>query len=121
MMSFAVSDNNFSILFIIFGILFVIVVGLILVIVARSVMEWGKNNNSPKVSAKAKIVAKRYNIHGGHEAKVYTSSYYVTFEFATGDRKEFAVPPQEYGLLAEGDVGTLTFQGTRYISFERNI
>lgn len=25
----------------------------------------------------------------------------------------------EYGMLAEGDRGRLTFQGTRYVSFER--
>ena len=25
----------------------------------------------------------------------------------------------EYGLLAEGDRGKLTFQGTRYLGFER--
>lgn len=26
---------------------------------------------------------------------------------------------REYGMLAEGDIGKLTFQGTRYLSFER--
>ena len=25
----------------------------------------------------------------------------------------------EYGMLSEGDTGRLTFQGTRYLSFER--
>ena len=28
-------------------------------------------------------------------------------------------PGLEYGMLAEGDAGRLTFQGTRYLSFER--
>jgi len=26
---------------------------------------------------------------------------------------------QEYGMLVEGDKGNLTFQGTRYLGFER--
>lgn len=32
---------------------------------------------------------------------------------------ELRVPSHEFGLLVEGDAGKLTFQGTRYISFER--
>ena len=32
---------------------------------------------------------------------------------------ELAVTGEEYGLLAEGDEGSLSFQGTRYKGFER--
>ncbi|WP_373755695.1 DUF2500 domain-containing protein, partial [Jeotgalibaca porci] len=48
-----------------------------------------------------------------------TTSYYVTFSFADNARKEFLVSRKEYGLLAEGDVGELSHQGTRYLGFER--
>ena len=34
-------------------------------------------------------------------------------------RMEMNVRGSEYGMLAEGDVGKLTFQGTRYLNFER--
>ena len=40
-------------------------------------------------------------------------------QLAPPDRLELCVSGGEYGLLAEGDVGELTFQGTRYLSFER--
>lgn len=53
----------------------------------------------------------------------HTSSstvYYATFEVESGDRMEFGVPNKEYGLLVEGDRGRLTFQGTRYLGFERS-
>ena len=43
----------------------------------------------------------------------------MTFQVDSGDRMEFSVSGQEYGLLAEGDRGKLTFQGTRYLGFER--
>jgi hypothetical protein len=43
----------------------------------------------------------------------------VTFEVESGDRMELHISAQEYGLLAEGDMGKLTFQGTRYHGFER--
>lgn len=33
---------------------------------------------------------------------------------------EFAVSGNEYGMLVEGDKGSLTFQGTRYLSFLRD-
>ena len=33
---------------------------------------------------------------------------------------EFLVSGTEYGMLAEGDSGELTFQGTRYLNFQRN-
>ena len=43
----------------------------------------------------------------------------MTFQVESGDRMELSVNGPEYGMLAEGDVGELTFQGTRYLSFER--
>jgi len=33
---------------------------------------------------------------------------------------EFSVSGSEYGMLAEEDTGKLTFQGTRFLSFERD-
>ena len=42
-----------------------------------------------------------------------------TFQVESGDRMELPVSGREYGMLAEGDIGKLTFQGTRYLSFER--
>ena len=32
---------------------------------------------------------------------------------------ELSVKSSEYGMLAEGDSGRLTFQGTRFLGFER--
>ena len=37
----------------------------------------------------------------------------------SGDRMELEMAGSEYGLLVEGDNGKLTFQGTRYLGFER--
>ena len=45
----------------------------------------------------------------------------MAFEVESGDRMEFAVQGQEYGLLIEGDYGKLTFQGTRYMGFVRDL
>lgn len=48
-----------------------------------------------------------------------STSYYITFEVESGDRMELYVSSDEYGLLVIGDYGKLTFQGTRYLGFER--
>ena len=48
-----------------------------------------------------------------------STSYYATFEVESGDRMEFHLSGSEYGMLAEGDMGKLRFQGTRYLGFER--
>ena len=37
----------------------------------------------------------------------------------SGDRMEFSLTGPEYGMLLEGDSGKLSFQGTRYLGFER--
>ncbi|MBQ3605380.1 MAG: DUF2500 domain-containing protein, partial [Muribaculaceae bacterium] len=83
------------------------------------------NNNSPRLSVDAKIVDKRshtshhHHNHNGHMHTSSSTSYYVTFEVQSGDRMELKVPRSEFGLLVEGDEGVLSFQGTRYLGFER--
>ena len=60
------------------------------------------------------------DMSGSHGYSTTSStSYYVTFEVDSGDRIEFSMSGSEYGMLIEGDAGTLNFQGTRYFGFER--
>ena len=58
-------------------------------------------------------------VHGYHSTT--STSYYVIFEVESGAWMEFSVYGEEYGMLAEGDEGKLTFQGSRYLGFERTI
>jgi len=48
-----------------------------------------------------------------------STTYYATFQMESGDRMELRLDGYEYGMLAEGDRGKLSFQGTRYLSFEK--
>ena len=109
-----------------FAIVFVIVIGTFVVTAVRGVGQWNKNNNSPRLTVPATVVAKRTNVtrhrHGGtngHHHHHTSTSYYVTFQVDSGDRMELHVAGDEYGLLVEGDCGNLSFQGTRYLGFER--
>ena len=121
-------DVMFTIVPVIVGIGFVLVFGIIIFRMVTGAAEWGKNNNSPVLSADATIVAKRMAVsrhnhinHNNHAMnhRSEATTYFVTFEVPSGDRMELKVKDKEYGLLAEGDVGKLTFQGTRYKSFDR--
>ena len=113
-------DVTFSIMQVIMLLVFVLVLGSIIVTLIRGVGEWNKNNQSPKLTVPATVVAKRSDVHRGIETMHTFTSYYVTFQVESGDRMEFEVSDMEYGMLAEGDSGELTFQGTRYLNFQRN-
>ena len=118
---------GFGIFGIMFSLTFLLVFGLILFTVIRSISQWNKNNHSPRLTVPATVVAKRTNVshhhhnhgtdHMGHTSA--STSYYVTFQVESGDRMELTMAGHQFGLLVEGDRGMLTFQGTRYLSFER--
>ena len=94
-----------------------------IVTAVRGIGRWHKNNNSPRLTVDATIVSKRMDVTHHHNSTTHTNSsstwYYATFQVASGDRMELSIPTQDYGYLVEGDHGKLTFQGTRYLSFER--
>ncbi len=66
----------------------------------------------------ATVVTKRMGLTGSGNSAA-TSNYYATFEFPDRSREEFTLRGPDYGLLAEGDEGTLTTQGTRFHGFQR--
>ena len=117
---------GFGIVSVMIPVIFVIVIVMFIVVAVKGIGQWSKNNNSPRLTVQAEIVAKRGDISrhvhatgdGAHHHHTSTT-YYVTFQVESGDRMEFHVPGQEYGMLIEGDRGNLTFQGTRYLGFER--
>lgn len=120
---FGMGFDMFSIMF---TIVFVLVIGTFIVTAVKGIGQWNKNNNSPRLTVPATVVSKRTNVtrhhHGGangHHHHHTSTTYYVTFQVESGDRMELHVAGHEYGLLVEGDNGRLTFQGTRYLGFER--
>lgn len=120
-------DIMFDLFPIIFGIIFIIALGGILVIVFGGISQWKKNENSPRLTVSAIVKSIRTNVsrhnHNNNDMHHYSTSttYYITFEFESGDRLELRVSGKEFGLLADGDIGTLTFQGTRFLDFVREM
>ena len=108
---------------VIFTVMFVGIFIMFIVTAVRGIGRWHKNNNSPRLTVDATIVSKRMDVTRHHNSTTRTNSsstwYYATFQVTSGDRMELSIPTQDYGYLVEGDHGKLTFQGTRYLSFER--
>lgn len=109
-----------------FTLVFALVIGAFIFGIVKGVAQWDKNNHSPVLTVEAKLVAKRTNVSHYHnntgDGAMHSSTsttYYATFQVESGDRMEFHVSGYEYGMMAEGDVGKLTFQGTRFKGFDR--
>ncbi|MCD8075135.1 MAG: DUF2500 domain-containing protein [Lachnospiraceae bacterium] len=124
---------GFGMFDILFTVIFICVIVIFIVTAVKGLATWNRNNHAPRLSVSAVVVTKRTDMtydqhanagdatgaHGFHTTT--TTRYYATFQVESGDRMEFHVNRSEYGMLAEGDRGTLTFQGTRYLGFERSI
>ncbi|UZJ78539.1 DUF2500 domain-containing protein [Fictibacillus sp. KU28468] len=110
--------SNFVPIFI--GIIAIIVISTIVISIVKGAAQWSHNNNSPVSNKKSKVITKRTDIQGGGETRAY-NHYYVTFQLEEGERIELKVKGDEYGMLVEGDTGELSFQGTRYLGFDRSI
>ena len=122
-MGFGYGFDMFSIMF---SIVFIIVIGMFVVTVIKGIGQWNKNNNSPRLTVPATVVAKRTNVShhnhagtNGHHHHSTSTTYYVTFQVESGDRMELHLSGHEFGMLVEGDKRKLSYQGTRYLGFER--
>nr|WP_317414022.1 DUF2500 domain-containing protein [uncultured Solibaculum sp.] len=101
--------------------MFVAVILLVLIVIV-------KNSRLPRLVVNATVLEKqtrkvrRTHPRGGNAVGVhvtYSTWYYVTFEVEGGDHIELQVKKQEYDKRNKGDYGKLTFQGTRYLGFEK--
>jgi len=116
---------GFNLMFSIFPIMFMIVFGVIIFSIAKNISTNMHNNKQPIIPVEAKIVSKRYDVSNYRHStnnnihRSSSTSYYVTFELNNGERLEFLVPSYDFGMIVEGDNGTLSFQGTKFISFIR--
>lgn len=108
----------FSVVPIFISIIFIIVIGTVLV----RLLSYGKQKTKPKETVGARIISKRQHVWSRNSNSSVGGSrttYYATFELESGNRVEYMVPSNQIGILAEGDVGTLTHQGTLFVGFSR--
>lgn len=114
-MGFGLMEMLFPIFFIV---VFVLVIGTFVVTLGKSARRHMKDSASPRLSVTAQAISRREEYHSRRDMHGWTQ-YFVTFEVESGDRMELEMQGEQYGMIVEGDQGRLTFQGTRFISFER--
>lgn len=117
-------DFGFGMFQIIFFLMFFLIMGVFVVTFVKGISQWNKNNHALRLTVPVTVVAKRTNVSrhtraGEHHHSSTSTSYYVTFQVESGDRMELHMNGSQYGLIVEGDRGLLTFQGTRFLNFER--
>lgn len=96
----------------IFFITLILIISLFVVVILKGVKEKRNNDKAEILKRYGTVISKRIFVRS-------FTTYYVTFELDNSERKEFRVSAEKYGLLVENDYGLLTFQGTRFMSFER--
>ncbi|MBF2063871.1 MAG: DUF2500 domain-containing protein [Calothrix sp. C42_A2020_038] len=101
--------------------IFTLIFGIIGYAIIKGISITHYNSRQPIIHREAKVVSKRQEVSGGGRNTSTSTSYYITFEFVDGSRKEFNLSSREYGLIAEGDKGTLYSQGTWYKEFKRQV
>lgn len=101
---------------------------ILLSLLVTVIVQEHKNKHAPKLTVNAVITSKRIsNIRNNHSKDVAnqalytvaTTDFYVTFKFENGKKREFMIGPTEYGRLFKGEKGKLTYQGNRFLSFEK--
>ena len=109
-----------------FTLVFVLVIGLFIYAVVQAIARKQKNDASPRLTVLARVVSRRQevihharNMNDGVYHTSSTTRYFVTFQVESGDRMELELDGSDFGMLAEGDEGRLSFQGTRFLDFQR--
>ena len=98
---------------------FIILTVLVLAVWAgiHGIIRWHKNNRAPRLTLPVTAAEKRIReFHGRYRD---SAVYYVTFETESGERMELEVDEFLYDSISCGDIGTLTYQGTRFQGFEK--
>ncbi len=83
--------------------------------------RWAKDRLKPRRSVPARLAGRRAEVCRRKTSKgeFTTVHFHAAFETEDGEQMEFSVSDDEYGRLAEGECGTLRYQGARYLGFER--
>lgn len=103
------------------GAIFLIIACVIVYVIISGVRTWSSNNAAALLTLHCTVVAKRTQVTGGSGDSSATTWYYATFQLDNGERVELNVGGSNYGMLVEDDQGMLTYQGTRFKHFERDV
>lgn len=108
-----------TVMMVLFFLTFIATIGLIIFMIVRTVSEQKKNDSQPKLTVPATVLSKRTDLYRRRNMGIGSTVYFVTFQVQSGDRIELHLSGRDFGLLQEGDRGSLTFRGREFLGFTR--
>lgn len=73
----------------------------------------------PRESARAVVLSTERHIQHYRHSNFYDKHHYAAFRLEDGRELTLRIPEEEFERLQEGDMGELTWQGTRFLFFGR--
>ena len=95
----------------------VFMVIIIIIGISTAVIKGAKQAASPVTTVYGTIIAKRTEVDGRSNGPTSTY-YYATVETQDGNRKEYLIKAGIYGLIKEGDKGTIVLKGKRLLNID---
>lgn len=101
------------------GFFFCLIILVLIGVLAYNLSEYVKNSNAPEEIAQAKLIDKFAQASRSRTGNGGVStSYILTFELETKERKSFTVLRQDYLNYVVGDIGQLSFQRKKFNDFK---
>ncbi|SFB11227.1 DUF2500 family protein [Clostridium frigidicarnis] len=91
------------------------------VIIIKVIITYIKNENSPIISIKAKLICKNRQVRTRTDSNgmiTRNETLRLKFQLDTGSELELTVGTCIFRNVPENQWGTLTFQGTRFLKFQ---
>ncbi|WP_411349645.1 DUF2500 domain-containing protein [Paenibacillus sp. WLX2291] len=101
-----------------FVVVLLMLVSLFVIGFVQTLTQWLRNRSQDVLTEPVIVSGKRQHVRGSSNSSASTY-YYITFEKQDRSRVELEVPGEDYGVIAEGDNGQLTHQGSWFKTFER--
>ena len=109
----------FTVMGILFFLVFLFTLAMMVFTVVRTMSAKKQNDREPMLTVPAVVAAKRTDFYRYRGTSGGSTLYFVTFQVQSGDRLELNLSGREFGLLREGDRGSLTFRGKEFLDFTR--
>lgn len=104
---------------------FLIVFILLLFFISKGMQESTENNLKPVIPVSVLIVSKRVAISHNHNSPSRVNAtiprYFIGVQYTNGEMQEFVVSGIDYEVIETGAKGVLSFQGSKFIDFEREL
>jgi Protein of unknown function (DUF2500) len=111
---------------ILIGLVFAAILGTVAYQLIRKARQSSRNDALPVLTAPATVSGMRTNtiaqpadINPKYKVEPSTK-FFARFRLHDSQSLEFELSNEQFAPLAEGQQGTLTYQGTRYVGFEKS-